>query len=79
MKDALPIAIQLHQTGHLEAARQMYERILKLTPRQANAVHFLGVLHHQMGEHDRAAAMMVPEQAGAFTQLRLFIQRHKTL
>ncbi len=54
LKDALPIAIQLHQNGHLEAARQMYERILKLTPRQANAVHFLGVLHHQSGRSDEA-------------------------
>ena len=54
LKDALPIAMQLHQNGHMDAAQQMYERILRLTPRQANAVHFLGVLHHQMGRSDQA-------------------------
>ncbi|MBA4109032.1 MAG: hypothetical protein C0487_05520 [Leptothrix sp. (in: Bacteria)] len=54
LKDALPIAMQLHQNGHMEAAQQMYERILRLTPRQANAVHFLGVLHHQMGRSEQA-------------------------
>ncbi|MGH6647522.1 tetratricopeptide repeat protein [Aquabacterium sp.] len=54
LKDALPIAMQLHQNGHLEAAQQMYERILKLTPRQANAVHFLGVLNHQRGRSEQA-------------------------
>ncbi|RZI80325.1 MAG: tetratricopeptide repeat protein [Rubrivivax sp.] len=54
LKDALPLAMQLHQQGQLEAAQQVYERILKLTPRQANAVHFLGVLHHQLGRSDQA-------------------------
>jgi predicted TPR repeat methyltransferase len=54
LKDALPIAMRLHQQGHLEAAQQMYERILKLAPRQANAVHFLGVLHHQLGRSGEA-------------------------
>jgi len=48
------MAMQLHQNGYLDAAQLMYERILKLTPRQANAVHFLGVLHHQLGRSDQA-------------------------
>ena len=46
--------MQLHQQGVLDGAQQMYERILKLTPRQANATHFLGVLHHQAGRSDEA-------------------------
>jgi predicted TPR repeat methyltransferase len=54
LKDALPFAMQLHQNGHLDAAQQLYERILKLAPRQANAVHFLGVLHHQRGHSAEA-------------------------
>jgi predicted TPR repeat methyltransferase len=52
--DALPIAIQLHQQGQLDAARKMYERILKVVPGHANAVHFLGVLHHQLGDTEKA-------------------------
>ncbi|ROZ78326.1 tetratricopeptide repeat protein [Ramlibacter sp. WS9] len=56
LKDALPIAIRLHQEGQLEPARKMYERILEAAPGDANAVHFLGVLHHQMGHSDQAAA-----------------------
>ena len=54
LKDALPIAMQLHRQGQTELALQMYERILKIAPRQANAMHFLGVLHHQMGRTDQA-------------------------
>lgn len=54
LKDALTIAMQLHQQGILDGAQQMYERILRLVPRQANATHFLGVLHHQAGRSDQA-------------------------
>jgi len=54
LKDALTIAMQLHQQGILDGAQEMYERILKLVPRQANATHFLGVLHHQAGRSDQA-------------------------
>lgn len=54
LKDALTIAMQLHQQGVLDGAQEMYERILKLVPRQANATHFLGVLHHQAGRSDKA-------------------------
>ena len=32
----------------------MYERILQKVPGQANALHFLGVLHHQMGRSELA-------------------------
>lgn len=54
LKDALKIAMQLHQKNALDGAQQMYERILKLAPKQANATHFLGVLHHQLGRSEQA-------------------------
>ena len=45
-KEALLMAMQLHQQGYWDAAQELYERLLKLNPRNANALHYLGVLLH---------------------------------
>jgi predicted TPR repeat methyltransferase len=38
----------------LERARVLYERILERVPEHPNALHYLGVLRHQMGQSQRA-------------------------
>ncbi|HET7538831.1 MAG TPA: tetratricopeptide repeat protein [Polyangiaceae bacterium] len=57
IEDALAFAIQLHQdafrardSAGLLKARTVYERILEAVPEHADALHFLGVLLHQIGE-----------------------------
>lgn len=45
-KEALLMAMQLHQNGYWDAAQELYERLLKLNPRNANALHYMGVLLH---------------------------------
>lgn len=45
-KQALLMAMQLHQQGYWDAAEELYERLLKLDARNANALHYLGVLLH---------------------------------
>ena len=51
---SLPQAVELHQQGQLEQARQAYEQILVAQPEHAEAIHLLGVVDHQTGQHERA-------------------------
>jgi tetratricopeptide (TPR) repeat protein len=49
---------QLHQTGRLEEAQALYRGILEEAPQQADALHFLGLLVHQIGRHDEAIDLL---------------------
>jgi tetratricopeptide (TPR) repeat protein len=51
ISEALATAIQHHQAGRLQAAGQIYRRILALQPNHADAMHLLGVIAHQLGKH----------------------------
>ncbi|MFZ2031193.1 MAG: tetratricopeptide repeat protein [Vitreimonas sp.] len=51
-------ALALHQSGQFEPARQLYEAVLKIQPRNADALHLLGVLSAQAGDHRRAADLI---------------------
>ena len=54
ISEALTIAVQHHQAGRLQAAEQIYRRVLEVDPNQADAIHLLGVLAHQVGKHELA-------------------------
>jgi predicted O-linked N-acetylglucosamine transferase (SPINDLY family) len=54
ISEALAIAGQHHQAGRLQAAEQIYRQILVVEPNQADAIHFLGVIAHQVGKHELA-------------------------
>jgi tetratricopeptide (TPR) repeat protein len=41
----LSIAVQLHQTGRLQDALEIYLQIWEAEPKNANALHLLGELH----------------------------------
>jgi predicted O-linked N-acetylglucosamine transferase (SPINDLY family) len=56
ISEALAIAVQHQQAGRLDAAEQIYQRILQVEPDQPDALHFLGVLTAQLGRHQAAAA-----------------------
>src|SRR5271157_5288571 len=51
ISEALAIAIQHHQGGRLQAAEQIYRQILDAEPNQADAIHLLGLISHQVGKH----------------------------
>jgi predicted O-linked N-acetylglucosamine transferase (SPINDLY family) len=51
---ALAIALREHQAGRLDAAEQIYRQILAVEPRHADALHLLGVVAHQRGQHAAA-------------------------
>jgi tetratricopeptide (TPR) repeat protein len=57
-------ALKLHQGGQLSRAARVYEQVLAFAPEEPDALHLLGVLRHQQGEHrdaidliSRAAAL----------------------
>ncbi len=51
---ALTSALQLHQSGNLPQAEQLYNQILQADPNNADAHHLLGVLAFQSGRPDHA-------------------------
>ncbi|MDP1535190.1 MAG: tetratricopeptide repeat protein [Rubrivivax sp.] len=56
--DALKAAMQAHGQGQLDAAQALYQQVLQLQPAQADALHLLGVLQAQRGDHARAAELI---------------------
>ena len=47
-------AVALHQAGHLAEAEPLYRRVLQAEPRNADALHYLGLIAHQRGENKTA-------------------------
>lgn len=47
-------AIALHQTGRLEEAAVLYQRIMEIKPEHPDAWHLLGVIASQSGDYSRA-------------------------
>ena len=59
--EILTQAVCHHEAGRLEKAEALYREVLKLEPDQPDALHLLGVLAHQKGDHD--AAVVAIERA----------------
>lgn len=51
-------AIRHHQGGQLGEAEALYRQILNLRPQDANALHLLGLISHQKGDHQNAVELM---------------------
>ena len=49
-EDPLPRAIALHRQGRLDEAERIYRELLAVDPNSPDALHFLGVLKHQLGQ-----------------------------
>jgi tetratricopeptide (TPR) repeat protein len=52
--ERLTAAVRSHQAGRLDEAEAQYRGILREEPRQAHALHLLGVVAHQTGRHSLA-------------------------
>jgi len=48
--DALKRGLALHNAGDFQQAEQVYQKILRLDPRHADALHLLGLIGQQRGE-----------------------------
>lgn len=49
--EAFEEAVSIHQQGRLDDAASRYQTILATSPNHAQALHLLGVIDHQRGEH----------------------------
>jgi tetratricopeptide (TPR) repeat protein len=58
MHDILTTAIERHRTGQLGEAARLYQRVLAGDQENADALHLLGVLRHQQGDHARAIELI---------------------
>src|SRR5262245_53726032 len=54
ISEAMAIAVQYHQAGQLQHAEQIYRQVLSVEPNHAHALHLVGLVAHQMGQHDVA-------------------------
>ncbi len=46
-------ALEFHQKGNLDEAERLYREVLTTDPKQADALHLLGMAAHQRGRHER--------------------------
>ncbi|HEY8973348.1 MAG TPA: tetratricopeptide repeat protein [Burkholderiaceae bacterium] len=73
--DPLQAAIAHHRRGELDAAQAIYAELLRVDPRRADALNFMGVLMVQRGERERAlellrkASMIAPREPGVWNNL----------
>ncbi len=58
MNQALESALKYHRAGRLDEAERQYRSLLLRLPTQADALHGLGVLAHQRGDHAQAVELM---------------------
>ncbi|MDD5760110.1 MAG: tetratricopeptide repeat protein, partial [Desulfobulbaceae bacterium] len=50
----LQSAVSLHQEGRLPEAKSLYQQILQCNPRHPVALHFMGMIAFQTGDHKLA-------------------------
>jgi len=56
--EAVTLALRHLRAGDLQRAEVIYRQILQVDPRQADALHFLGLIAHQVGRSDIAVDYM---------------------
>ncbi len=58
ISELLKSGLEHHQAGRLQEAEAIYQSILKQQPRQADALHLLGVMALQIGKNDVAVNLI---------------------
>ena len=55
--ELLNSALKNHQAGNWQEAERQYRQVLAQEPRNADAIHLLGLLYHQTGKAEQAIAL----------------------
>jgi protein O-GlcNAc transferase len=77
---AVQAALAHHQAGRLAEAEDIYRDILRADPAQPDALHLLGLIAHQTGQHEAALTLMTravalqPDHQGAHTNRALVLK-----
>ncbi|HEY4185051.1 MAG TPA: tetratricopeptide repeat protein [Polyangia bacterium] len=58
LAEAMNVAVGLHKEGMLDAAEELYGRVLEAVPEYPDALHFLGLSRHQRGHVGEALALL---------------------
>ncbi len=56
--ETLEEGLRQHQAGHIESAEALYRRVLRVEPRQPDALHLLGMAAFARGDADRACDLV---------------------
>jgi predicted TPR repeat methyltransferase len=85
LEEALTIAIQLQQADRLAEASAVYGQILAVAPDHPQALHYAGVLAHQVGHDDEAIALiekslaLAPDRADWYSNFGIVLQERGRL
>jgi predicted TPR repeat methyltransferase len=80
LEDAIRLAILLQKHGQLDQADEIYSKVLKLDPDNPDALHYAGILAHQLGRSDDGVAMiersldLVPNRADCYNNLGIIFR-----
>jgi protein O-GlcNAc transferase len=58
IQQAFDLAMQHHRSGGLQQAERLYRQILAQQPKHADAMHYLGIIAHQVGRNDIAVDLI---------------------
>ena len=58
VEDALQRAVRYHNTGEFGYAVELYTKVLEVSPNHPEAMHLLGVLGSQFGQHEEAIGLI---------------------
>jgi len=56
--ETLQKAFSLHRSGNFAEAAKLYRKVIRQDPRQADALHSLGIIESADGNRAEAAALM---------------------
>ena len=80
LEEAVSIAILLQKNEQLAEAEEVYRRIFDHAPDHPDALHYAGVLAHQLGRSDEAVALihrslgLAPDRADCYSNLGIVFQ-----
>jgi len=75
---SLQLAFSLHRSGKFAEAAKLYRKVIKRQPREANALHSLGIIEAAAGNLAEAAQLMARSVSVQATNIQ-FIQNYVTV